>query len=254
MQDDSMVENSSQDISAPEISTPAPSATAPSAPAEKMVTLPQSKIDAAIRHANARIAEKVRQEERAKWEQQAANAAPAQNSPVFSLDDVRRIAKETADEKQKEMLEAMQYHQNLQEGKRLEAEFYSKLDKADKNSYPTLQKNLENKQEFEKTLVSMGMGPVVAILTKMDNPAAVLNELFENPLKMTPLADLAAKQPLMAQAQLQRMADSIKLNQEAAKAKMPNEPLSRIEASNTVGMDSGEMSVSDFQKKYRNRR
>ncbi len=252
MQDSSMVENSSQSLSTPEISQ-----AAPSAPVEKMVTLPQSKIDEAIRHSNARVAEKARQEERAKWEQQAANAAPAQNSPVFSLDDVKRIAKETADEKQKEMLEAMQYHQNLQEGKRLETEFYSKLDKADKDSYPTLQKNLENKQEFEKTLVSMGMGPVVAILTKMDNPAAVLNELFENPLKMTPLADLAAKQPLMAQAQLQRMSDSIKLNQDAAKAKMPNEPLSRIEASPTVGIDNGDMknaTVRDFRNYYKTRR
>lgn len=244
MENSSSVETSSQSSVTPEISTPV----------EKMVTISENKFNETIRHSNARVAEKARQEERAKWEQQspAQSVTPQTSNSSMSADDVRRIAGEAAETKQKEMLDHMQKQQSMYEGQKLATEFYDKLEKADKTLYPALEKSLQNKQEFDQTMTNMS--PVVYLANGIEGTDSIINELLENPLKMPSLNYLAINHPELAKVEMRKMAASIKLNQAAAKTKMPNEPLSRVEPSNAVGMDNGNMSVSDFRKQFKSRR
>src|SRR5258708_4534609 len=96
MEQSSMVENSSIDTSNTPTSAPV---------AEEMISISKNKFNDTIRHSNARVAEKARQEERAKWEQQqpTQSAEPTYNSGM-SPDEIRRIASEAAETKNKELV------------------------------------------------------------------------------------------------------------------------------------------------------
>lgn len=241
MEQVSQVESSSQGMATPEIQHQ---------PAEKTVTMPQSKFDDTIRHANARVAQKVREERDAHWQSQMSNQSQPTSPASHSMthEEVQRIASEAAAAKHQELVQNDFQQRMHAETSRIAQEFFGKMQNADKTLYPNLENNLKI-ADFSK------MGDVVSIANSMEGTEGIINELLENPTKIPTISYLSQTQPALAQAELKKMAESIKLNQQAKTAKMPREPLSRLESS-PIGMDSGSensMTTADFRKLFKSK-
>jgi hypothetical protein len=122
------------------------------------------------------------------------------------------------------------------------------------NFYSKVQQGREKYQDFDKVTgqIEFAAFPnVVQLLADhLDNSADVMYELGKDLSKMEVLESMAIRSPKAAILQAQRLADSLKANEQAANIKHPREPLSQLRPSNT-GMASGVMSVGDFRKKYK---
>ena len=112
----------------------------------------------------------------------------------------------------------------------------------------------EKYQDFEKVTgdIEYGRFPnTVQILAEhVENSADVLYELGKDRFKMAQLESLSYMSPRDAILQAQRLAQSIKDNETAAKVRLPNEPLSQMRPS-INGTDSGQLSIKDLRMKYR---
>lgn len=112
----------------------------------------------------------------------------------------------------------------------------------------------EKYQDFEKVTgdIEYGRFPnTVQILAEhVENSADVLYELGKDRFKMAQLESLSYMSPRDAIIQAQRLAQSIKENDQASKVRLPHEPLSQLRPS-ISGTDSGPMSVKDLRAKYR---
>jgi hypothetical protein len=225
------------------LETPVAADVAPEIPvstqAEKMI--PQSKVDEMIRHSNGRVAAKSRQQALEEFKAQQGSQTQSQPSGALSAEDTRRIASEEAQRAYQDMVNA-QYHQaNQAEGQRIAAEFQSKIDAA-KEEFPELRSNIEK--------VGMQNFPSVAYLANsVEDTAAVLDELFKNPIKMINIEQAAQKSPYLAEQEMKKLAQSISINKQAAQTKIANEPLSRLKPT-SIGADNGSQSVSDFRKMF----
>lgn len=122
------------------------------------------------------------------------------------------------------------------------------------NFYAKVQQGREKYQDFDKVTgqIEFAAFPnVVQLLADhLDNSADVMYELGKDLTKMEVLESMAMRSPKAAIMQAQRLAESLKANEQAANIKMPREPLGQLRPSNT-GMDHGVMSVGDFRKKYK---
>jgi hypothetical protein len=89
---------------------------------------------------------------------------------------------------------------------------------------------------------------LVIWMNGMDNSAKVVKELALNPSKFANVLMLAKSGvPQMAQRELNKISESIRTNQAALAEPQVKAPLDQLSPS-SVGIGSGEMSVSDFQK------
>lgn len=96
------------------------------------------------------------------------------------------------------------------------------------------------------------MPEIVKLAADTGKAADIMYDLAENPQKITHLMILAHTQPALAAREMQKLANSIQQNQEAAKQTQPRDHLDTITPS-TVDTDSGDMSnmsVSDFRKMF----
>lgn len=122
------------------------------------------------------------------------------------------------------------------------------------NFYAKVQQGKEKYADFDKVTgeIEFAAFPnVVQLLADhIDNSADVMYELGKDLTKMEVLESMAMRSPKAAIMQAQRLAESLKANEQAANVRMPREPLSQLRPSNT-GMDNGVMSVGDFRKKYK---
>lgn len=98
-----------------------------------------------------------------------------------------------------------------------------------------------------KDLDFNGMSEIVHLAAETGIADEVMYDLADNPQKITHLMILAHTQPKLAQREMQKLAASIKANQQASQQASPRDPLTSITPS-TVGTDSGDMSVADFMK------
>jgi|SRR5580658_439419 hypothetical protein len=90
---------------------------------------------------------------------------------------------------------------------------------------------------------------IVPWLNGLENTADVIHALAKSPEKYANVLMLAAKSPALVPEALFKLSNSIKQNQEAQNAPIPNEPLGQIKPS-TAGLDSGtNYSVRDWRKK-----
>lgn len=128
---------------------------------------------------------------------------------------------------------------NQQIAQRIAGEFIGKLE-AGKSKYPDLDKTVA-----KLNLVAAPL--VVHWANSLPNTADVINELGQNPTKYANVLYLAEKFPQLATDELKKLSDSIQLNEEAAKQKLANEPLSQVNPS-TTGRDTGHMTISELRK------
>lgn len=208
------------------------SSTVNTAPSEKLI--PQSKVDEIVRHANARVADKVRKE------MSETQSAPTNYPPSIDMETIRKVAAEEAQKQQAALLKHQNEEMVKQQGNRIANEFISKLEAA-KQQY----------EDFDTVVgggIPLGAIPnIVQISNSMENTAAVIYELQRNPLKATNLEMLASLNPALARDEMRKLAQSINLNEQAKSAKTPNEPLSQISPS-PVGTDNGSLTLKDLKK------
>ena len=89
---------------------------------------------------------------------------------------------------------------------------------------------------------------LVIWMNGMDNSAKVVKDLANNPAKFANILMLAKNgMGTLAQKELAKLSDSIKVNQEAQAQPKVKEPLDQLSPS-SIGTGNGEMSVSDFMK------
>lgn len=169
-----------------------------------------------------------------------------ESSQVNATSHEERIRQLAAEEAQKHLERIRNEESQRSEAERasnLVSSFYTKI-AAGKEKY----------QDFDSVTgdVDLVRFPnVVQLLAGyVDNADDVYYELGKDRIKMANLDFLADKSPNDAIKQIRRLSESIKQNQEAAKVKMPNAPLSTMRPSNT-GTDNGAMSVSDYRKRYK---
>ena len=183
------------------------------------------------------------QQQEAQQEQQQT-AAPQNQAPSslggmaqMSPDDIRRMIAEQAPQVLHDHVQELQTRQAVDS-------FVSKMQAAEQR-YPGLESKL-NDLDFST------LAPVIKMANEMENTGDIMAELLDNPQKMGNLMTLVYAQPKLALRQMIELSNSIKQNQDAiAQDKSAKEPLSQIKTSSTAGMDSGSMSVSDFQKMFR---
>jgi uncharacterized OsmC-like protein len=200
---------------------------------EKMI--PQSQVNKIAAREAKQAAERTRHEMQAEYERQRVSQevqqAPSQmgGMPQFSPEQMeqhimaaahRMSAKMTAD--------------------KMAADFESKI-KAE----------IESDPDFGDVYDSLNIvqhPELVIWMNGMDNSAKVVKDLANNPAKFANILMLAKNgMGTLAQRELTKLSDSIKVNQEAQAQPKVKEPLDQLSPS-SIGTGSGEMSVSDFMK------
>lgn len=106
--------------------------------------------------------------------------------------------------------------------------------------------------DFDETVAKLGnlqsIPHIVKMATDTGMAGDVMFELGRNPGKVASLTTLAYINPDLAEHEMKRLVDSIKVNQDASKSPSIAEPLSQVKPS-TVGTDSGSNSVRDLRRK-----
>ena len=196
--------------------------------------------------------EKQKAYERGKREAMAELQAQQQQAPVeqvqqsqqslggmqqLSPADIQRMISEQAPQ-------ALQEHLQQQQTKQEIDSFVSKMQAAEAR-YPGLETKL-NELDYST------LAPVVQMANRMENTGDIMNELLENPEKMSNLILLSYTQPKLAAKKMADLSNSIKTNIDAlSQEKQAQDPMSQLKPSSNAGMDNGDMSVSDFRKMFR---
>jgi len=120
-------------------------------------------------------------------------------------------------------------------------EFTQKIIAAkDSNKYP----------DFEEKVMQLNLPSIPHIVgwaNSLDNTADVLYDIAKDPVKFANVLMLSQTSPHLAVQQLQKLSNSIKENEAAAKQPTAAEPLSQLKPS-TTGTDNGSMSIRDYRK------
>ncbi len=175
---------------------------------------------------------------------QGENGQNYQNTYQSNNDQIRQIVAEES-RRQREAWE----QENLQKSQQEQAQgivnkFLSKIE-AGKEKY----------EDFDQVTgdIEFGRFPntVQLLAEHIENSADVLYELGKDRFKMAQLESLSYMSPNDAIKQAQRLAASIKQNEDATRVRLPNEPLSQLRPS-TTGTDSGQVpSMRELKAKYR---
>lgn len=168
------------------------------------------------------------------------------NPPTGQMDEsrYRSIASEEAQRLRDQWTQEAQARGQEESAQRIVQNFWGKVN-AGREKY----------QDFDAVtgdIELIAFPNVVQLLADyVDNSGDVLYSLGNDLSKMELLEGMATRSPKSAIKMVQKLAESLKQNDGAKNARIPNEPLSQLRPSNT-GMDNGApMSVSDYRKKYK---
>jgi len=179
-------------------------------------------------------------------QQQMAQSQPMQQQPQMAHQSMspQEISDMAA---QKVAAEFAKHHRDMQVAA-AEAESTRQLNQlaakiaASKHEFP----------DFDKVIGAINfaandkLAMVVHQANTVDNSAAVLYELAKNPGKLGNIVGWNSIDPNVATAEVKKLSDSIKANQEGLNRPVPNDPLSQVKPSN-IGADTGKMTVKDFK-------
>ena len=176
--------------------------------------------------------------------QPAQSPSQPQNHEATSInhDDFRRMAAEEAQKLMESSRQDAHRDAQMQEAERTASDFFGKLT-AGKDRYQDFDQVMGSVKDWGKLASSVGLANMV------DNTADVMYDLVKNPTKIAQIHSLTQISPDLALAEVQRMSQALKLNEQATKTRLPNDPLSQMRPSNT-GTDSGALSVTDYKNKY----
>ena len=182
-------------------------------------------------------------------EQQPQAAAMQQQSQTglggmqqLSPQDIERMIAEKAPQ-------ALQAHVQQLKQDHLVSTFVQKMQAAEQK-YPGLEAELNQLNYNDPRMHSF-----IEMANAMDNTGDIMKEIIDNPNKLESLLNMAAHQPYVAQKALHSLSQSIKQNETAKEQEtQAKDPMSQLKPSTSAGMDSGMMSVKDFQKMFRSNR
>lgn len=216
----------------------APAAEAPkeAPPPEKMI--PQSQVSKIAAREARQAAEKARNEVRQEYERLQVQQAAAPEQPASQMGGIPQMS---SDQVQQLVMQAAHRISTQTMADQMAKDFESKI-KAEIDADP----------DFGDLYDSLNIGnhpELVIWMNGMDNSAKVVKDLANNPTKFANILMLAKSgMPQLAQKELSKLHDSIKVNQAALAQPKAKEPLDQLSPS-SVGVGNGEnMSVSDYQK------
>ncbi len=242
-----------------------PSST-PSAPVESERTFKQSEVNELVGRAKHEAIERYKNEGSMANRQQPSQQQSYQpqqgygqqpqyqpQQPNAALDDerVKKLAAEETQRLRNEWIEENRRNVEAQDAQRIASEFFTKVGAGEGGI-----------AGFEKVVTESGVDlrsiPYhVQLSNQVDNTREVMTELLKNPSKIGAIQNLididlrAGRHPNLALAEIKRLSESLKTNQQAANFKSPNDPLRQLPPSNAASDNKGAMSVSDYKRKYR---
>lgn len=232
MEQETFVENQNQQPD------PAPTL---SQQAEKMIS--QSQADAIIKSRIKETADKTEQRVRQEYASYvpATSSLGGMTSPSLTKEDVERIATDAANKQHQSLAEQYQKTEAQRQGQKTIDEIMTKLNAA-KDKYSDF-------DEKVGPLFSEHLGDIWVLANGVENTADVMYHLSENVEKISLIDGLIRRDPTgaLARRSLAKMAESIKLNEQAAHVKTPNAPLSQIKPS-PVGTDNGSTTINDLRR------
>lgn len=223
-----------QSSETPEVEVAGQSTEAAPVVQEKMI--PQSQVSKIAAREARQAAEKTRNEMMAEFERQRISqdtqTPPEQNMggmPQVSPDQMEQLVYQAAHRMSTKMT-----------ADKMAADFETKI-KAE----------IEQDPDFGDLYDSLNISQhpeLVIWMNGMDNSAKVVKDLANNPSKFANILMLAkSNMPALAQRELNKLSDSIKVNQAAQAQPKAKEPLDQLSPS-SIGIGNGELSVSDFMK------
>lgn len=217
-------------------------------------------------------------------EQAPAQQAPQQQQPMLSQDQVNKIVarekQRAAEAARREMEERMQAQEqrNTMVSRDVDvAGIYQQVQERFNMEQDRLRKELEEKQmkdhmnqvannylskvdsakgsyqdfdDVTKDFDPSAFPQLVYLLSGMDNAGHVLYDLSKNPLKLAAIDRLAERNPKQAQSELNKLSQSILVNQQAqeqAQGQSAPDPLDRLQPSKIAG-DNGKMGIKDLRQ------
>lgn len=200
---------------------------------EKMI--PQSQVNKIAAREAKHAAEKARQEMHAEFERQRVSQEVQQTPSQMG-----GMPQFTPEQMEQHIMAAAHRMSAKMTADKMAADFESKI-KAE----------IESDPDFGDVYDSLNISQhpeLVIWMNGMDNSAKVVKDLANNPTKFANILMLAKNgMGALAQKELGKLSESIKVNQTAQAQPKVKEPLDQLSPS-SIGVGSGEMSVSDFQK------
>lgn len=232
------------------VTSSAPTVSQDTAAPKEERSFKQSEVNALVGREKARAIEEYRRQAntqpeyiREKYGEPPLQTAQHTQSPNISTDEVRRLASEEAQRLRDEWVQEAKTRSETEYAKRIVQNFWDKTTPG-KEKYQDFD-SVTGDIEFAK------FPNVVQILGEhLDNADDVLYEMGKDRGKLALLESLAERSPKDAIKQAQRLAQSIKDNNEASKSREAREPLSQMRPSNT-GTDNSVMGVSDYRRKWK---
>lgn len=224
--------------------------------AEPEETLSKARVNEIVKREKALAADKVRREMEAQHAQEIESlkaAQPQSAATPTQAPDIRQTVQQLLNEE----IQRYQAEQERSAKEAHEAQIKAELEKSAQQYLLKVEQSKKDIPDFDDVMKDFDLGAFsgVALLAgQLENPAAVMYELAQNPLKVAQLHSLVQSSPMMAKKEMQKLADSITKNKQALEANVTtNAPLSRLKSSTVVGGDSGEMGLKDMKKAPWNR-
>jgi len=223
-------------------------------PPEKLLTASQvnALVQKAKRKGEQKMAEQLEEAKRQIEQLQAQQAQ--QQAPV--LQQVQQQApqgQQAVDPQaiQEQVMQLIAKKQQEDEAKRQSEELEREVNQVAQQYFGKMAQGKDLYEDFDAITADFNPAEfpqLVFLANQMDNTPAVIYELSKNPGKLADLAVLVEKSPGMARAQLAKLSDSIKRNEEAKSGlQEAQNPLNRMKPS-PVGTDNGTKNVRDFKQ------
>ena len=206
--------------------------------AEKMLT--EHQVNKVVAREKEAVANKVRRELEEEHQRQLAEIRGKQsqrNDEVPRDYDVNAMYQQVQERFNKEMQE----RQLQQEMTQVANNYLSRVDQG--------RKNYQDFDEITKEFDPTAFPQLIYLVAGLENAGDIIYDLSKNPNKLVTLDTLAQKNPRQAQAELQRLSQSINANKEAATAAEDhnvNQPLDQLQPSR-VSAGNGKQTISDLR-------
>lgn len=203
-------------------------------------TLTQSQVNAIVQREKERAADKARREAEEVYKQQLAQAGQ-QTQQTEKSGGLEVNADQIYQQVQQRFMQEMQQRQQETEMSNVANRYLQQM-QAGKDSYEDFE---QVTGDFDPTEFPQ----LIYLVAGLDNAADVIYDLSKNPSKLATMDLLASRAPKKAQAELLKLATSIKDNRQAAseaEQQGVNAPLDRLQPSR-VGTGNGKLGIGDLR-------
>jgi hypothetical protein len=153
-------------------------------------------------------------------------------------------------EQMQQVMQMVQQKQQEEAEKAHQAQLEKEVNEVAQQYFGKLAQGKEMYEDFDAVTANFdpaAFPQLVYLATQADNTAAIIYELQKNPSKLATLATLVERSPAMARAELAKLSQSIKTNEDAKNnLQQAQDPLNRLKPS-PVGTDNGTKTVRDFK-------